>query len=471
MSADARELEPGDPRSLADGRYTCISVLGEGSMGRTFLADDAKTGNQLAIKALYPSRLADWKDLELFQREAAVLERIDHPLVPRYIDSFHEGDGDAVCYFLAQTWVEGHTLRQELRGSRRFEEAGLVALLRDMLDVLTTIHGLETPAIHRDIKPENIILRASDGRPSLVDFGAVREVVRLTMRGGSTIVGSFGYMSPEQLMGRAIPATDIYGLGITMVECLTREVPQDMVGEDAKRLIAGTQVSEQLKRVLNRMCAPMLADRYRLASEILDDLDGLKSGQMVHLSRIESDITARGKAQERALKKASAPSIHPGYMLLSSFVVCVTFVGIYFLAQALAVGFELGVLIAAGVGGAGLLLTLVMVGTRYIHDAWAPPGPGWLIAEATILGMEEVLNQESNLVTYQIRYSFPIRGGVFEHVRGVDPRTHANRKAGESFRVWYPAGHPERHEAEDYRKKETAEMYRLFDPNVVHTPE
>lgn len=90
-------------------------------MGRTFLAHDYTTDTKLAIKALYPSRLADWKDLELFQREAAVLERIDHPLVPRYIDSFHEGDGDAVCYFLAQIWVDGRTLREELRGARRFE--------------------------------------------------------------------------------------------------------------------------------------------------------------------------------------------------------------------------------------------------------------------------------------------------------------------------------------------------------------
>jgi len=472
LSSDARELEPGDPRTLADGRYTCLSVLGEGSMGRTFLADDSKTGSQLAIKALYPSRLADWKDLELFQREAAVLERIEHPLVPRYIDSFHEGEGDSVCYFLAQTWVDGHTLREELRGARRFEEADLVALLRDMLDVLKTIPGLKSPAIHRDIKPENIILRKSDGRPTLVDFGAVREVVRLTMRGGSTIVGSFGYMSPEQLMGRAIPATDIYGLGITMVECLTRSIPQDMVGEDVKRLIAGAQISSGLKRVLSRMCAPMLADRYRLASEILEDLDGLTSGQMVHLERIESDMAQRGKAQERALKKASGPSIHPVLILVISFIVAAIAMGTYYLGQALAVGFESGVLIAVAVGISGLLLTTIMVGMRYVSDAWSPPMGDWLVSQATVGGVREYVSQESNrVVVWEVFYSFPVRGAVYEHARPIPEEIARQLKQGRQFRVWYPAGKPELHEAEDFTKSDTTEMYRLFNPNVVHTPE
>jgi hypothetical protein len=305
-----------------------------------------------------------------------------------------------------------------------------------------------------------------------VDFGAVREVVRLTMRGGSTIVRSFGYMSPEQLMGRAIPATDIYGLGITMVECLTRSIPQDMVGEDAKRLIAGAQISSGLKRILNRMCAPMLADRYRLASEIMEDLDGLNSGQMVHLARIESDMAQRGKAQERALKKASAPSLHPALIAVIGFIVAATGMGTYYLAQALAVGFESGVLIAVAVGISGLLLTTVMVGMRYVHDAWSPPGGDWLVSQATIDEVRDYVSQETNnLVVWQVVYSFPVRGAVYEHVRSIDPKVARLLKQGKQFRVWYPAGKPELHEAEDFTKSDTAEMYRLFNPKVVHTPE
>ncbi|MEZ4459425.1 MAG: serine/threonine-protein kinase [bacterium] len=464
---ERRALEPGDPRSLKDGRYTCVSVLGEGSMGRTFLADDAQTGTRLAIKALYPSRLADWKDLELFQRESAVLQRIDHDLVPRYIDSFHEGEGDGVCYFLAQTWVDGETLRDVLRTGKRFEESEIITLGRDLLGVLTYLHGLEPTVVHRDIKPENVILRRSDGKPTLVDFGAVREVVRLTMGGGSTIVGSYGYMSPEQLMGRAIPATDIYALGITLLECLTRKVPQDMHGNEAKALIAQLSSSDGLKRVLGRMCAPMLADRYRTAAEVLEDLNGIASGQLFHVKRIESDIAQREKEREKALKKASSPGVHFIYVFLVFALGIALISVVYFLVQALVVGFETTFLIAALTGGAGLMITIAMVATRYVHDAWEAPKPDWLTAKATIKQVRQNYSHEQKRMITEIVYSFPIRTGNFEYTREVSE----SFKVGQEFQVWYPPSQPQLHEAQDIRKPDTSAMLRLFSQKVEHTPE
>lgn len=464
-------MEPGDPRSLKGGRYVCLSVLGEGAMGRTFLAEDTETSTKLAIKALYPSRLADWKDLELFQREAAVLQRISHELVPRYIDSFHEGEGESVCYFLAQTWVDGQTLRDRMRSGHRFEDAEWITLARHMLEVLDHLHSMDPPAVHRDIKPENIILRRSDGKPTLVDFGAVREVVRLTMRGGSTVVGSYGYMSPEQLMGRAIAATDIYALGITLLECLTRQVPQDMHGVEASRLIDGVQGNEGIKRILRRMCAPALADRYGSAREVLEDLDGMSSGKLVHVARIESEITRRDKAKEKALKKASSPGVHLGYAFLMLVIVGAGLTGIFFMTQALATGFEGGVLAGGVVGGVGLLLTLIMVGTRYVHDAWSPPQKDWISAKAQVKEVRKVVNTENNYTFWVVDIAFPVRGGEYQTERAIAEKVANRLKVGREFMVWYPPGKPEQFEAEDIRKLDTAAMEWLFDPRVEHTPE
>lgn len=471
MTQETRELEAGDPRSLKEGRYRCLSVLGEGSMGRTFLAEDTRDGGRLAIKALYPSRLADWKDLELFKREATVLERVHHDLVPAYIDSFHEGEGEAVCYFLAQTWVDGVTLRDKLRSGHRFEPAEWEALARDLLGVLVYLHSLDPPVVHRDIKPENIVLRRADGRPTLVDFGAVREVVRLTMRGGSTIVGSYGYMSPEQLMGRAVPATDIYALGITLLECLTRQVPQDMHGEEAKQLVAQLNASEATKRILGRMCAPLLQDRYGSAQEVLEDLAGLTSGQLVHVARIESDISKRQKAKERALKKASSPGLHLGYIAVMTVIGMASLAGLYFMTQAVAMGFQGSVVVGGAVGAVGMVITLVMVGMRYVHDAWSPPQPDWLRSTAEVTKVERHINQENGYAYWEVHYDIRTKNGPFAYSRSLLEADVGKIEVGRKFMVWYPPGKPELHDAEDIRKGDMSAMRQLFDPRVVHTPE
>ena len=95
-----QELDSNDPQTLGNGRYTLLGILGEGSMGRTYLADSDV--GRVAIKALYPSRLATTKDLQLFVREAEVLQKLSHPRIPSYVDAFDEGEGEGVRYHLVQ---------------------------------------------------------------------------------------------------------------------------------------------------------------------------------------------------------------------------------------------------------------------------------------------------------------------------------------------------------------------------------
>lgn len=473
-----QELDPNDPTSLSDGRYQLLGILGEGSMGRTYLADSE--AGKVAIKALYPSRLATAKDLQLFVREAEVLQKLSHPRIPTYIDAFDEGEGEAVRYHLVQQYVEGDTLRAVLTRGDRFDEASAGALMDQLLVVLEYMHGCDPTVVHRDLKPDNIILQAEDEAPTLVDFGAVREVVRLTMGGGSTIIGTYGYMPPEQLMGRALPASDIYSLGITVLELLTRQVPQDLHGQDVERLIAEAPLTEPFRRVLRRACAPNLTDRYQSVEQVRKDLHAaLEGGALVHAGTIEAAIEKRLTDEERELKRSSAPAIvHLGYITLIGLIVLGAVTGTVLLVNMLATGFE-GVFLASGVvSGAGLLITLILLGLRYTHDAWIPPNLDWRRVTGRITSLEDVHHLDANgnwspdPVGLRVHYEFKTQGG--DHAAYLQLPKDSSRERypiGRAFDVYYQSQNPQWHEIQDFVHDPDDAMHRLFDPAVLHTPE
>lgn len=457
---------------LKDGRYHCTRILGEGSMGRTYLAHDAELDDEVAVKALYPSRLAEVKDLQLFQREAEILQRLDHDQIPGYVDAFDDGEGEAMCYYLVQEYVEGETLRSVFRSSKRWEEADVVKLGEQILTVLVYMQGLEHTVVHRDIKPENIIVRASDGLPCLVDFGAVREVVRLTMRGGSTIIGTYGYMPPEQLMGRALPATDLYAVGITLLEALTRQTPKDLHGEDAARMLAEVNVSDALRRVLSRLCAPELSDRYESAEQALADIRGVGTGALVHAKRLENDIEARKKAREKALKKATSHGVNFVYIFLVLILIGASIAALSFLISAMASSFEFGFLVAAAISGFGLLANLGLLVKRYTHDAWEPPKPTWRQSRGRVLGFKQFsYDSQQSQLHYRLEYEFDVGTRIAKYDRALPRDGNANRLKGKEFDVWYDPSEPNFHEMEDFYRDDVDEMKRLFDRNVEHTPE
>jgi hypothetical protein len=461
------------------GRYEILEILGEGSMGRTYLARDARgsgDGALVALKEMHPSRLANAKDLQLFLREAEILERISHPQIPSYIDSFHLGEGEAMRFVLVQTWVRGASLRERLDDGERYTVDALVELAAELLEIMAYLHGLDPPVIHRDIKPDNIVL-GDDGRPSLVDFGAVREVVRLTMRGGSTIIGTYGYMPPEQLMGRALPATDLYAIGITMLECLTRRTPRDLRGEDTARMIEGLEVPEDLRRVLGRLCAPALAERYAEASEVLADLEELRSGgELVYAGQLEDQISERERREARALEEASTPGVHWGYVLGLTITLVASTAAVLFMLEAIqAAQLGLGFLIAAPVSGVGLLGCFLLLARRYHFDAWEPPAPGWVRTRAEITRFERSYFDEYNQSgeAWRLFYRFSTRGGVFEDNILLPGHVHPSQfRVGRRFDVYYPPGEPQYNEIEDFIHEGGGEgLSTLFDHRVEHTPE
>jgi serine/threonine protein kinase len=209
---------------LLKERYRLGPKLGKGSQGELFLArDEWLKGDDkerlVVVKRLTPR--GTWKSFELFEREAKVLSQLRHAGVPRHLANFEDPPG---VFNLVMERAPGENLR-DLTARRRLSQTEVRDVLIRALEILDYLHTRSPIVIHRDIKPSNI-LRAPDGRLSLVDFGGVLDAAR--EKGGSTVVGTFGYMAPEQLHGEATPATDLYALGATIVALLGGVEPEDV---------------------------------------------------------------------------------------------------------------------------------------------------------------------------------------------------------------------------------------------------
>jgi hypothetical protein len=244
--------------SLRDGRYAICGVLGGGGQGATFDAVDKVGGHPVAIKRFEVSGARSWKDVQLAEREARVLSELSHELLPAAFEHFEE-DGSL---YLVMEKIEGKSMAQ----LGALPPAEVFHFLEDAAQVLAYLHGRVPPVIHRDIKPSNVICRParSDRGESrahyvVVDFGSVRD--SLKPAGGSTVVGTFGFMAPEQFQGRAMPQSDVYGVGATAITVVTGQPPEDLphrgLAINVKAAFKAANVRDpSLRRLLIRLLDP-----------------------------------------------------------------------------------------------------------------------------------------------------------------------------------------------------------------------
>jgi serine/threonine protein kinase len=245
-------------------RYQVMDPLGRGGGGRTYRAIDRATGREVAVKVLsLRDTGGDWKRFDLFEREVAVLKTLDHPGIPRYVDSYaSEPTGD---YFLVMELVNGHPLSRRIAQQQRLDGATLRDVLGQALGILEYLHGLSPPVIHRDIKPANLLLDVT-GRLHLVDFGGVRKASQV--EGNTTVIGTFGYMAPEQLHGESRPASDLYSLGATIV-ALHAGAEADRLPHDGLSIdIDALALPPALAPALRRMLEPDPKQRVRSVAEV-----------------------------------------------------------------------------------------------------------------------------------------------------------------------------------------------------------
>jgi serine/threonine protein kinase len=258
---------------IIDNRYKIINILGQGSTGITYATLDLATQSKVAVKAVSLQQLKDWKQLELLEREAKVLAQLDHPAIPKYLDYFYVDSEDERIFYIVQQLAPGKSLYQLIESGWRSTETEIKKTATQILDILSYVHSLAPPIIHRDIKPHNLIL-SDDGKIFLVDFGAVQNTYYNTLMKGSTVVGTYGYMAPEQFKGKATPATDLYGLGATVLYLLTHrspnELPQNALTIDFR---SSVNISEGLAIWLEKILQPDLESRFSSASEALESLN------------------------------------------------------------------------------------------------------------------------------------------------------------------------------------------------------
>ncbi|HEY9814508.1 MAG TPA: serine/threonine-protein kinase [Candidatus Obscuribacterales bacterium] len=253
-------------------RYQLTRLLGQGGMGSTYAADDLATQQAVAIKVVSLQQSADWKTLELFEREAKVLQSIDHPQIPDYLDYFHVDTESDRRFYLVQELAPGVSLADWVARGWRTDEAGVKDMAKQLLDILNYLHWLTPPVVHRDIKPRNV-LRCDDGRLYLVDFGAVQAVYGNKLTHGGTFVGTYGYMPPEQFRGKAYFASDLYALGATLMFVLTGRSPADL---PQRRMTIDVRdcvhVSPGFTHWLEKILEPAVEDRFHSAQEALTAL-------------------------------------------------------------------------------------------------------------------------------------------------------------------------------------------------------
>lgn len=288
---------------LLRGRYRVTNLLGGGGFSRTYLALDTQLPDcpDCVVKQLKPPR-TDAQTLtqarRLFHAEAKTLRSLHkHDRIPELLAYFE--DEPEQNFYMVQEFIPGKTFKQILSGGRRFTEAQAIYLLKSVLEILDSVHGQNT--IHLDIKPSNLIHRHTDNAIVLIDFGAVKQVsTQVVNEAGATVqtaaIGTPGYMPCEQSYGRPKFSSDLYALGMVVIQALTgchptklREDLQtgDVIWQDR------AAVSPEFSDILSTMVRYHFGHRFHSAREALNALDTMLANRSTRASMAAPPATER----------------------------------------------------------------------------------------------------------------------------------------------------------------------------------
>lgn len=250
---------------LQQGRLTILKQLAFGGFSAVYLAED-EDRQRVVLKELVinaESESSRQKAVELFDREAKLLMKVDHPNIAKVKDHFIEENR----HYLVLDYIDGENLREMVSRKGPLDERLVIDLAIKMAAILEYLHGLEPPVLHRDFTPDNLILSAH-GELTLVDFGAANECASAAT---GTLIGKQSYMPIEQIRGKAEPRSDLYAMGGTLSYLLTGKDPEPL--EIAK---VGS-VSPALRQVVERLTQMEPDRRYANARELLDALTQVRS--------------------------------------------------------------------------------------------------------------------------------------------------------------------------------------------------
>jgi serine/threonine protein kinase/tetratricopeptide (TPR) repeat protein len=295
------------------GPYEVVTLLGEGGMGQVYRGRDPRLGREIAIKVLSSDSAGDSEAIARFEREARAIAALSHP----NILAIHDFGDHAGTFFVVTELLEGKTLRDRMKesavGWRKAVDIGA-----DIAEGLAAAHNKSV--VHRDLKPENIFI-TDDGRVKILDFGLAQTDPLLLNRDEAsmpttkwfqtdpgTIIGTLGYMSPEQLRGEPVDATaDIFSLGCVIYEMVTTKKPfarnsgaatiAAILKEELPREELSSVVPPEVQRIIEGCVEKSPAARFQSARDLALTLRAISSSSSIIQSDLLANLTKRRRSK------------------------------------------------------------------------------------------------------------------------------------------------------------------------------
>lgn len=313
--------------TIVKHRYLIKQLLGQGGLGRTYLALDTHRFNEpCVLKEFSPTGSGQFdleKSRELFRREARILYQVSHAQIPRFLACFEDNGR----LFLAQEYITGKSysalLKEYQQNKLTFRESEVIRWLLDLLPVLDYVH--RHSIIHRDISPDNIMQPEGKTAPVLIDFGVGKftNTTTSTTEGelnsqpnmsNMSFVGKIGYAPREQIsLGICSPSSDIYSLGVTALVLLTGKQPTHLLDRYslAWKWEQYAQVSSALQKILHKAIAEQPQQRYQSAQEVLRDIN------RNIINRSTTIHTLSNNSRTNSAKSVSAQKLQAETMIIS----------------------------------------------------------------------------------------------------------------------------------------------------------
>lgn len=279
-------------RGQTIGKYRILSPLGSGGFGMVFLAEDTWIDKKVALKVPHKQNL----DFSEMVKEPRLLASMSHPNIVTVLTAEKQDD----VFFIVMEYVPGETLEHVVMREGALDLARALDYTCQMCNAVD--HAHKAGILHRDLRPGNMLVSES-GRLKVTDFGTSR-FLEIAAH-GTTVIGSPPYMAPEQFYGKAVFASDVYSIGVTMYQMMTGSLPYDTPAPgDIERLVRGelitaprlknTKIPRAINDIVLRAMAPDIPSRYQNAADLLNDVLGAREPVQVRKTTRSQFAAAAG---------------------------------------------------------------------------------------------------------------------------------------------------------------------------------